>query len=218
MNSGRGAAHTGWRSRLTRIVLVRHGQTEFNRTDRFRGRIDVALNETGLRQAEQAAGAVARRFRVSAIYSSPLARAMQTARTIGRATGVDVVSLPGILDYSYGEWEGKAVAEVEQAYPEQYHLFVTAPHRVEIPGGESMESFRSRLAVAVEHVAAAHLSETVVLVGHRMVCRVLSCYFLGLGNADLPRVDMETASISLFEKRPRGWTTLLLNDTCHLDG
>ncbi len=201
---------------MSRIVLVRHGQTEFNRTDRFRGRIDVPLNETGVCQAEQAATAIAARYRVSAIYSSPLSRAVQTAEAIGRATRLTVQPLPGILDFSYGEWEGKSIAEVESDYPEQYRLFVARPHLARIPGGESMRAFRRRLASAVERVAAAHASGTVVLVGHRMVCRVLACYFLGLGNADLPRVDLETASISLFERRPEGWATLLLNDTCHL--
>ena len=201
---------------MAHIVLVRHGQTEFNRTDRFRGRIDVPLNETGRWQAERAAAAIRERFRISAIYSSPLSRAMQTAEAIGRASNVDVQSLPGILDFCYGEWEGRAVAEVEQTCPEQYRLFVTAPHRATIPGGESLRSFRRRLASSAEYIAAAHQSETVVLVGHRMVCRVLACYLLGLRNADLPRVDMDTASISLFERRPDGWATLLLNDTCHL--
>jgi len=202
---------------MARVILVRHGETEFNRTDRFRGRIDVPLNETGLCQAEMAARAVRERYRVSAVYSSPLSRAMRTAEPIARATGLSVQVLPGLLDFGYGEWEGKSFQEVEREYPEQYRLYLTQPHRAMIPGGESLRAFRGRVAAAVEWVASAHPAETVALVGHRMVCRVLVCYLLGLSNADLPRVELDTGSISLFEKRDgEGWVALLLNDTCHL--
>lgn len=201
---------------MTRLVLVRHGETEFNRTDRFRGRLDVPLNETGLRQAERAGQAIMDRFDVSAIYSSPLSRAMKTAEAIGRVLGLAVQPLPAIVDFSYGEWEGKSYREVEAAYPESYRFYLAEPHRAVIPGGESLRRLRRRVAAAVKEMAAAHPDETVVMVSHRMVCRMLVCYLLGLGNRDLWRVELDTASISLFEQQEPGWVMLQLNDTCHL--
>ncbi len=201
---------------VARIVMVRHGQTELNRANCFRGRIDVPLNEAGLRQARQTGLAVRERHDVAAVYSSPLRRAMQTAEAIGEAAGVAARAHPGLLDFSYGEWEGRHFEEVQRAYPDQYQLYLVAPHRARIPGGESLRTFRRRVAAAAESIAAAHPSETVVLVGHWMVCRVLACHFLGLGNAGLPRVFLDNASISLFERRRGGWTAMLLNDTCHL--
>ncbi len=200
---------------MARILLVRHGQTEWNRVERFRGRIDVPLNETGMRQGEAAGQAIAERYSVAAIYSSPLSRAAKTAEAIGRATGLPVQTMAALLDFSYGDWEGKSPEEVASAYPELYRLWVTRPDRVAIPGGESLRHLRLRLAAAVEEAAQKHHSETVVMVSHRMACKVLACYLLGLPNSHLWRIELDTASMSLFEKRDTGWTTLLLNDTCH---
>ncbi|MHB0871128.1 MAG: histidine phosphatase family protein [Chloroflexota bacterium] len=202
---------------MSRLILVRHGQTEWNRVERFRGRIDLPLNETGIWQAEQAARTIGAKYRVAAIYSSPLSRAMRTAEAIWQAVGKAVQVLPALNDFSYGEWEGKSPEEVAVAYPEVYRLWQTQPHLASIPGGESLAGLRDRAAAAVEEIAAMHPAETVVMVSHRMVCKVLACYLLGLENSHLWRVDLDTASISLFEKREAGWTTLLLNDTCHLD-
>lgn len=201
---------------MARVLLVRHGQTEWNRVERFRGTIDIPLNEKGVWQAEQAALAIRERYRISAVYSSPLSRAIRTAEAIGRASGVPVQPLPAIADFSYGDWEGRTPEEVEATDPDSYRLWMTRPHLASIPGGVSLRRLRARVAAGVQGVAAAHPTETVVLVSHRMVCKVLSCYLLGLGNPHLWRVELDTASISLFEKRDDSWVTLLLNDTCHL--
>jgi broad specificity phosphatase PhoE len=204
---------------VARLILVRHGETEFNRTDRFRGRIDVPLNDTGLWQAEMAARAIQERYRVSAIYSSPLSRAMRTAEAVAFATGLSVQPLPGLLEFSYGDWDGKSYDDVASEYPEQYRLYLTQPQRARIPGGESIGTFRRRVAAAVEQAVSNHPEETVVLVGHRLVCRMMVCYLLSLDSAKLPRLEVDNASISVFEKRePEGWVALLLNDTCHLAG
>ncbi len=203
---------------MARILLVRHGQTEWNRVERFRGRIDIPLNETGLRQAERAGRAVAERYPISALYSSPLSRAMRTAEAIGRATDVPVQVLPALLDLSYGEWEGKSLEEVEVAYPEAYRLWLTRPDRLRIPGGETLRHLRARLATAVEGIAAHHPTETVALVSHRMACKVLACHVLGIPNSGIWRVEVDTASLSLFERRETHWITWMLNDSCHLGG
>ena len=206
-------------TRVGQLILVRHGETEFNRTDRFRGRIDVPLNEAGLWQAEMAAGAIRERYHVSAVYSSPLSRAMKTAEPIAREAGLVARSLPGLLEFSYGDWDGKSYEEVAKEYPEKYHLYLTEPRRAEIPGGENLDDFRRRVAAAVEQAVSSHPDETIVLVAHRLVCRMMVCHLLDLEDEKLPRLEVDNASISLFEKRePEGWVALLLNDTCHLQG
>ncbi len=202
---------------MSRLILVRHGQTEWNRVERFRGHIDLPLNETGIWQAEQAAKTIAAKCRVAAVYSGPLSRATRTAEAIGRAVGAAVQVIPALDDFSYGEWEGKSPEEVAAAYPDLYRLWQAQPDMASIPGGESLAGLRERAALAVEEVAVAHPAETVVMVSHRMVCKVLVCYLLGLENSHLSRVELDTASISLFEKREPGWTALQLNDTCHLE-
>ena len=201
---------------MARVILVRHGQTEWNRVERFRGHVDVPLNETGLQQAERAAEAIRGRYRVAAIYSSPLRRAMRTAEAIGRRTGVPVEPLSDIVDLSFGEWEGKPREEVKASYPELFRLYVAQPQHLRIPGGETVRQLRARTSAAVEKLAERHRDDTVVLVSHRMVCHTLVGYFLGLPISHLWRVLIDTASLSIFEKGRNGWVALLLNDTCHL--
>jgi phosphoserine phosphatase len=203
---------------MARLILVRHGQTEWNRVERFRGRIDVPLNEAGIWQAQRAARAIRARYQVTQVYTSPLSRAASTAEAIARAAGLPVQVLPEINDFSYGEWEGKSPEEVAGTDPEVYRIWQTQPHLVSIPGGESLAGLRKRAAAVAEKIAADHPAESVVVVSHRIVCKVLACYLLGLENSHLWRVDLDTASISLFEKSDGvDWVTMLLNDTCHLE-
>ena len=144
---------------------------------------------------------------------------MKTAEPIAREGGLTTQPLPGLLEFSYGDWDGKRYDEVATEYAEQYRLYLTEPQRAEIPGGESLGAFRGRVAAAVEEAVSSHSEETVVLVAHRLVCRMMVCYLLGLDDAKLPRLEVDNASISLFEKRePEGWVALMLNDTCHLRG
>lgn len=91
---------------MTRIVLIRHGQTEWNRLERFRGRADLSLNEVGLAQAEATARRIAAAWPASAVYSSPLKRAMETAKIIAEALALAVQPLAGLMDIDYGEWQG----------------------------------------------------------------------------------------------------------------
>ena len=102
---------------MTRIVLVRHGQTEWNRVERFRGRADVPLNETGLAQAEATGRRVASEWQPVCVYSSPLSRAVKTAEAIARHFDLPVHVHPGLADIDYGEWQGLTPDEVEEHWP-----------------------------------------------------------------------------------------------------
>ncbi len=202
---------------MTRIVLVRHGQTDWNRVERFRGKTDVPLNAVGILQAQQAARAIREGYMpVSALYTSPMSRAKATADIVGKTLGLSAEVLPVLGDYGFGEWEGKTPKEVREQYPEQYNLWITEPHRARIPGGDNLQKRRAELTAAFDTLVAERPEDTVVLVSHRIVSKVICCMLLGLSNAHLWNVDLETGSISLFQRRRSGWLTLTLNDTCHL--
>jgi probable phosphoglycerate mutase len=130
------------------VLLIRHGETEWNRVERFRGRADVELNATGLAQAV----AVARRLRsegsADAVYSSPLQRGWQTAEPIAAAFGLQVQPLDGLLDIDYGQWQGLSPAEAASRYPDVFALWLNAPDRAAIPGGETLGQVRSRSVAA----------------------------------------------------------------------
>ena len=202
---------------MTRITLIRHGQTIWNREQRFRGQTDIALDEFGLKQAEATRHYVAARWPVVAVYASPLRRTMQTAETIAHAQGLTVQSLQGLLDINFGEWQGQQADEVAQHYPDLYRDWLDTPHTVRLPGGEALDDVRSRVVAALENVIARHPAQAVALVSHTVVNRVLLCAVLGLDNDHLWRLGQDTCAVNVFIVAENGTKTLvLLNDTSHL--
>ena len=201
---------------MTRLILVRHGQTAWNRPERFRGRSDLPLDETGVMQAQAAARHIAARWSVAAVYASPLPRAMQTAAAIAAACNLTVQPLPGLIDVDYGAWQGLSPDEVAQSDPEQHHLWLTAPQRARIPGGESLPAARRRAFAALRQVAVHHDGQTIVLVSHLVICRLLLLAMLGLPTARYWRIRQDTAAINVVEYAEGQFTIVTLTDTCHL--
>ncbi|MBE9472271.1 MAG: histidine phosphatase family protein [Chloroflexi bacterium] len=204
---------------MTRIVLVRHGQTAWNREVRFRGQADVELDEFGLQQAQATGRYLAARWPVVAVYASPLRRATQTAEAIARAHGLTAHPLEGLLDINFGEWQGLSPDEVAQRYPALYRAWWEAPHTVRFPGGERLDDVRSRVVAALDDVIARHPEQAVALVSHTVANRVLLCAVLGWGNDRFWRLRQETCAVNVFDAEDDGtFTIVLLNDTCHLQG
>jgi broad specificity phosphatase PhoE len=200
----------------TTLILVRHGQTAWNEDERFRGRTDLPLDETGLQQVEAAAHRIAAEYRPVAVFSSPLRRAMQTAEVIARSAGLSVQSHPGLIDLDYGEFAGLSPVEAETRFPGLYRTWLSAPHVVRFPGGESLSSVRERTTDLVHQVMERYPGQQVVLVSHQAVCRVLLCSLLGVHNGYISRFRVDTASISVFEVHQSRATLVAVNDTCHL--
>lgn len=201
---------------MTTIILVRHGQTEWNRVERFRGRADVPLNETGLAQAEATGRRVAGAWHPSAIYTSPLSRALKTAEAIAKACGLRVQVHPGLVDIDYGEWQGLTPQEARQRWREQIEAWYNQPHLARIPGGETLDGLRQRLMSTLKELVGRHSGETIVLVGHTVVNRVMLLIVLGLGNERFWRIRQDTCAINVFEAEGGDFTLVSLNDTCHL--
>jgi len=202
---------------MTRIVLVRHGQTVWNREARFRGRADVELDEFGLQQAQATGRYLAARWPVVATYASPMRRARQTAEPIARAQGLDAHPLEGLMDIEFGELQGLSVDEVKQCYPALYRAWLEAPHTVHFPGGEGLDDVRTRVLGGLDEVVARHAGQAVALVSHTVVNRVLLCAVLGLGNEHFWRLRQGTCAVNVFDVKEDGTFIIgLLNDTCHL--
>ena len=201
---------------MTRVLLVRHGETEWNRVERFRGRTDIELNETGHRQAR----AVAQRlssWQMEAIYSSPLKRALQTAQPIAQACGLEVQPLDGIIDIEYGDCAGLSPQEFSTRHPDLFETWRDAPQEVRFPRGESLDDVRRRAWRGMDEVCSTHAHGTVILVSHVVVNRVLICAALGVGNYSFWKIGQDNAAISIIEAEQAGYRLLLLNDTCHLE-
>ncbi len=201
-----------------KIVLIRHGETKWNKEEVFRGRADIPLDETGIAQAE-ATGAALAHLRLRAVYSSPLARASKTAGAVARPHGLAVQLVDGLADIDCGAWEGLPVEEARRRYPEMFQAWQKAPHTVTFPGGESLDMVADRAMAALDRIAAAHAGrETVAVVAHRVVNKLVLLRILGLGSAAFWRIRQDTCCINVVEHGPDGYVLHLLNDRCHLAG
>jgi broad specificity phosphatase PhoE len=204
---------------VNRIILIRHGRTEWNEGEgeRFRGRVEIDLSQTGLRQAEVTAVNLLQ-WQVTAIYSSPLRRALTTAGILASPLNLQVNPLEGLIDIDYGSWQGLSLKEAQIQDSQLYQLWFQSPHLVTFPQGESLAQVRERAVAAVETLVAQHQEQTIVLVSHKVVCKVLICYFLGLDNSHFWQIEQDTGAINIIESKENAFIVKLLNDTCHLKG
>jgi phosphoserine phosphatase len=200
---------------LTRFILVRHGQTEWNRVERFRGRANIALDDTGRSQASAAALRL-KGEHVAAIYCSPLKRAVETADIIAKQLNISAQPLEGLNDIDFGSWQGLSAEEAAKQDNKMFTMWVEKPHLVRFPKGGSLDIVRQGVLAAVDELAARHVDQTVMLVTHKVVCQVLMCAMLGLDNSHFWQVKQDVNAINIFEIRDDSPLVNLVNDTCHL--
>lgn len=179
------------------IILVRHGETEWNTSGIFRGRADIELSETGIRQAELLAGYLSSE-NIDVVYSSPLQRAVQTAGALAGPHSLRVNTVPNLIDMDFGEWQGLSIAEVQEKYPDIYRDWLDTPEQVRIPGGESLEDVKNRALPFLEDAVIRCGEGTLAIVSHRVVLKVLICALLRIGNAGFPSIKLDTGGISRF--------------------
>ena len=201
---------------MTRIILVRHGQTEWNRIERFRGHADIPLNETGLTQAEVTGRRIAAEWRPMAVYSSPLLRAGKTAEAIAWHFDLPVQIHKGLTDIDYGQWQGLTPDEARKGWPEVVEAWYNAPHTAHIPGGETLAALRARAMRTVNELASLHEDQTIVLVSHTVINHIILLGVLGLGNDRFWRLRQDTCALNVFEVEGGVFTLVSLNDTNHL--
>jgi broad specificity phosphatase PhoE len=200
-----------------RLLAIRHGDTEFARERRFAGGRDVGLTSHGRRQFAAVARSVAGTA-PAALYTSPLSRARESAELIGAALGLDVRVAPAFREMAFGAWEGLTRAEVTARYPREFEAWTVTPHLVEPPGGERLHDVAARVGEGVAALCAAHGGQTLVLVSHAIVIRLIVLAALGLGPERLWSVDASPAGITEVEYQD-GWTTVhRMNTLVHLDG
>jgi phosphoserine phosphatase len=197
-----------------KIFVVRHGETEWNKEEVFRGRKDIPLNAAGLWQAERTGVFLADK-NISAIYSSPLSRAQQTASGISEATGVPVTLDASYTDMNFGPWEGLSLKDVQKKYPETFDTWRSYPHRFKMEGAETLTQVRRRVRRGLRS-AKSEGGPTVVIVTHRVICKLLALHFLEVSNRFFWRIKCDPASIMLAEGTVDEMTVSMVNQTLHL--
>ena len=201
----------------TRIIAVRHGETDWNAGGRIQGMRDVPLNDKGRWQADRAARQLADSDEaVAAIYSSDLARAYQTARSIALACGVDVCTDARLRERGFGTFEGKTFTELEQAFPQDTARWRARDASWAPPGGETLLTLGERVRAATDELAHRHLGEQIVLVAHGGVLDMM--YRIATRQpVDAPRTwELANASINRLLWTPQGLSLVGWSDTRHL--
>lgn len=184
-----------------RFFLIRHGETDWNREGRFQGQRDTALSEKGRAQARKAASALAA-HKFEGVVSSPLARALDTAREICAKGGQDlsVEIIEGLTEINHGDWEGLLASEVRERWNERLTLWHSAPETVTMPGpgGESLEDVRARSVAEVEKIAARYTGDVAAAL-HDAVIKVLLCHYLGAPLSSFWRFQIANCSLTIIE-------------------
>jgi probable phosphoglycerate mutase len=206
------ALHEG----VTRLLALRHGQTAWNAQARMQGHLDVPLNAEGLRQAHRAAQALVGEG-VAALYSSDLSRALETARVLAPALGLEVQVDARLRERCFGAFQGLTWAELEAQYPQDCQRWRRRDLDFAPSGGERIPEFFERCVGAAREAALRHPGQTIVIVAHGgvMDCLYRAATRLAL---DAPRSwTLENASINRLLHTPAGFTLVGWNDTLHLE-
>ncbi|MGK9272334.1 bifunctional RNase H/acid phosphatase [Williamsia muralis] len=209
---------TGARGAPTRLLLLRHGQTALSVERRYSGRGNPELTELGREQAALAAKRLASRTPsdVSAVISSPLGRARETAESAATALGLPVTVHDGLIETDFGAWEGLTFREAAERDPELFKTWL-GDTSVAPPGGESFDTVTERVLQARSEIVAGNESSTVLVVSHVTPIKVLLRSALDVGPSILYRLHLDLASLSLAEFYPDGGASVrLVNDTNHL--
>ena len=178
---------------MTRILLARHGETDWNRIGRWQGHADLPLNDAGRGQAVELAERLAGDG-IAAIYTSDLMRASQTARVVADRLGLAVIEDAGLREIDVGSWSGFTRAEVEQRFPEGYARWLDGEIGHD---GETREELTERVVGAVERIAAAHPDDTILVVTHGGAIRALRRY--ADGDPGDPIENCGTSSLELVD-------------------
>lgn len=197
------------------LLLVRHGETDFNRDRRVQGIVDNPLNAAGLEQARRVAQALAGRG-IAAIYSSPLLRARTTAETIAGLLGLPVVIEHDLRELHQGELDGLTGEELRARYPDVLRAWATDAGSVRLPGGESLQDCQDRIWGVVERLRERHPDSAVLAVSHNLAILSAVCCALGLELSHFRRLRLENGAVTEIAFTGERIALRRFNDVCHL--
>ena len=205
---------------MTRLIFIRHGQSEANLQNRFAGHTDVPLTELGKAQAERAAEYIVKHEKIDKIYSSDLRRAHDTALPVSKLTNIPITDTRELREICAGVWEGRLVSEIATEYEKEFYTWRNDFSNARLPGGESVEDVYNRVVPFVKRIASENNGLTLLLASHASPIRAIDCNSRGWGwqkMSDVPFVN--NSAISIFEYYPETDTLSLIERdiTDHLD-
>ncbi len=185
---------------MTRLVLIRHGETDWNLEGRWQGQADVPLNLNGYAQAKEVAEQLAN-IPLEAIYSSDLQRTRDTARAIGEQKGLAVKIDPRLREISHGLWEGMQIKEIESQYQQEFQARRKDPYHIPAPGGENGQQVQERMLAALQDIIICHPNGSVAVVSHGYALAVVRAYFTNYPFNQVRELVPKNSEIIQFEVR-----------------
>ncbi len=201
---------------MSKLFLVRHGETALKSSQRLWGQTDVELSELGIQQAEKLRDRLATE-QFDSIYSSDLKRAVVTARTIAANHQTEVTSLTELREFNYGRVEGLTFAEMEGQYPDCARSLLEQNTDLKFPDGESLMDMAARVGKFVTKLKEHRGEETILIVVHSGVLRTLICQLMGMDLKHIFQFLPELASLSIVNTYTGATILNLFNDISHLD-
>lgn len=199
-------------SDVTRLILIRHGQSEGNARSLFLGHTDLDLTPLGLAQAEAAARFLDP-YPIDVIYASDLLRARHTAEALGRRRGMEVIDDPAFREIYAGDWEGRSFDEIAAMPGDAYRIWHEDFGAAQPPHGESVADLYRRVTAETERLLARYRGKTVCVGTHATPVRLLRCYFLGVGLAGAQKEHWPgNAGVNVIDISPDGSATFLVSN------
>ena len=200
---------------MSRLILVRHGNTKLNSGKRFWGKTDVELSDKGIQEAEKLRDRLAKE-KINAIYASNLSRARLTAEIIASKRKLNVTTRAELNEINFGFLEGLTFEEIGKLHPEMAEVLSNWSVKPKFPGGESLDDLNNRVQKFLIRLQKHKPEETILIVSHAGTLRLLICNLLAIGLEHWRHIRLDLASLSIMETYPEGAVLSLLNDVSHL--
>jgi len=199
------------------IILIRHGETEWNNKYITQGCYNVSLTLEGINQGKKIINRLLTMKRdYKGIYSSELDRCKLIADMIGKSINLEVITDKSLNEMNFGLWEGLTIKEIQERYNEEYNLWRTYPHKAVIPQGETLELVQKRSMDFIKGMIPTIINGSVIIVSHSVVIKSMILGILNIGLENFYKFSIENGSISEIEFRKYGPVLKLLNETSHL--
>lgn len=202
---------------MVRIILVRHGETEWNVEGRYQGQEDTELSERGLKQGHCLAEGL-KSVPLDICIASPLKRSFMTASFCAELHNLPVAKDNRLLEINHGIWEGKLATDIAKTYPKEFAQWHSTPASVTMPGegGENLEKVRARVRQAFDEYAKTYENKTILVAAHDAVNKVIICDLLEIDLNHFWQIKQDNTCINVLEYEDGRWRIVLLNYTGHM--
>ncbi len=194
-----------------KLFLLRHGESEGNKDNKFRGRTDFPLTNNGREQA-YSAGEYLKHKNIDIIFSSPLIRAKETAKIVGNILNKQIIIEESFNNIKLGEWEGKTKEFIKNNYPNEWDIWISNPEKLKLKNMETLENIKNRALKKINEIKNVNKYENVLIVTHRAILKPTIAGLIGIQSPFFWKIHIDTAALTIIEWRePTGWILKNLN-------